>query len=86
MKVRVQISSILYRGRETTEFYVFGRRISLRNEDFKFGKKNTIIIEKSLAEKNRMRWKLLFHFPPYIQPVYNQTCIDELKFRTTQGS
>ena len=74
MKVRVQVSSIIYRGRETTEFYVFGRRISLRNEDFKFGKKNTIIIEKSL------------HFPPYIQPVYNQTCIDELKFRTTQGS
>lgn len=51
MKVRVKISSILYRGRETTEFYVFGRRVSLRNEDFKFGKKNTIIIEKSLAEK-----------------------------------
>ena len=85
MKVRVQVSSIIYRGRETTEFYVFGRRISLRNEDFKFGKKNTII-EKSLAVKNRMRWKLLFHLPPYIQPVYNQTCIDELKFRTTQGS
>ena len=38
MKVRVQVSSIIYRGRETTEFYVFGRRISLRNEDFKFGK------------------------------------------------
>ena len=56
MKVRVQVSSIIYRGRETTEFYVFGRRISLRNEDFKFGKKNTIIIEKSLAEKNRMKY------------------------------
>lgn len=62
MKVRVQISSILYRGRETTEFYVFGRRVSLRNEDFKFGKKNTIIIEKSLAEKKSYALETIITF------------------------
>ena len=52
MKVRVQVSSIIYRGRETTEFYVFGRRISLRNEDFKFGKKTLLL------SKNRWRKRI----------------------------
>lgn len=63
MKVRVQVSSIIYRGRETTEFYVFGRRISLRNEDFKFGKKNTIIIEKIAGGKESNALETVISFP-----------------------
>ena len=77
MKVRVKITSILNRNSETTSFLVFGKRVVLRNSDFKFGKKNSIILE--------LRWKLLFHFPPRITPIFNQACIDELRFGSEEG-
>jgi len=85
MKERVKITSILNRNSETTTFLVFGRRVVLRNSDFKFGKKSSIIIERDIAARNGLRWKLLFHFPPRIAPIFNQSCIDELRFGSEEG-
>ncbi len=81
MKVRVMFLSVLSVGEYSVKFLIDGRPVYLRKNDFKFGKKNSIILEREIADKNRLKWKLLFHIPPRIEPVYGQVCIDELRFR-----
>lgn len=80
MKVRVKIDKLLKSKENFTEFLISGQKVVLSNSEFKHGKRNSIIVEHKLASKNNLRWKLLFHFPPYIHPVPNQKSINELKF------
>lgn len=81
MKVRVMFLSILSIGEYSVEFLIDGRSVRLRKNDFKYGKKNSIILEREIADEKGLKWKLLFHIPPHIEPVYGQSCIDELLFR-----
>ena len=80
MKVRVKIDKLLKSKENFTEFLISGQKVAFSNSEFKPGKRNSIIVEHKLASKNNLRWKLLFHFPPYILPVPNQKSINELKF------
>lgn len=85
MKVRVCYSQIVSSNEKFSVFLVGGKRVELSNDSFKSGARNSVILEKSVAEKLGIRWKLLFHIPPKISPVYNQVCIDELRFNSTVG-
>lgn len=80
MKVRVKIDKVLNSKEKFTEFLISGRKVALFNSEFKLGKRNSIIVERNFASENNLRWKLLFHFPPYIRPIPNQESINELKF------
>lgn len=79
MKVRVRIDGILEHGESSTLFLICGQKIVLNNSEFKKGKRNSIIVDRRLATEKQLRWKLMFHFPPYIKPIPNQVCIDELR-------
>ncbi len=82
MKVRVMFLAILSVGEYYAEFLMDGgRTVRLRKDDFKYGKKNSIIVDREIADEKKLKWKLLFHIPPRIEPVYGQLCIDELIFR-----
>ncbi len=85
MKVRVLFDAILEEFEDCVIFLISEKRVALRKESFKRGKRKSIILDLELAKKNRLRWKLLFHIPPYIKPEYNQVCIDELRFGSEEG-
>ena len=80
MKVRVRIEEVLEVGDFMTDLLIDGKKVSIGNGNFKFGKRNmSIIVERNMARRMGLPWKLLFHFPPYIMPHPNQSCIDELR-------
>lgn len=85
MKVRAWYSKIERSDENSSVLLVGGKRVELPNDAFKTGARNSVILEKSIAEKHGLRWKLLFHIPPKIAPVYNQICIDELRIKPTVG-
>ncbi len=85
MKVRVRYDRILKEDKNSVTFMVSNAKVMLPKDSFKYGSRNSIILDRLLATQKNLRWKLLFHIPPYIKPVYNQECIDELKFRSMQG-
>ncbi|PWM33183.1 MAG: hypothetical protein DBX55_00225 [Verrucomicrobia bacterium] len=85
MKVRVLFDAILEEFEDCVIFLISDKKVALGRGSFKRGKRNSIIVDLELAKKNRLRWKLLFHIPPYIEPEYNQACIDELRFGPEEG-
>lgn len=62
MKVRVWYSQIERSDENSSVLLVGGKRVELPNDAFKTGARNSVILEKSIAEKHGLRWKLLFTF------------------------
>ncbi len=85
MKVRVKFDYLIGENKDSTAFLISERKIILKKDSFKMGRRKSIIVEQSLATAHNLRWKLLLHIPPAIQPTYNQECIDELRFRPEEG-
>ncbi len=85
MKVRVRYDYLIGENRDSTAFLISGRKIIIKKDSFKIGRKKSIIVEQSLAKEHNLRWKLLLHIPPIIRPIFNQECIDELRCRPEEG-
>ncbi len=85
MKVRVRHEGIVEETGKDVVFAISGKKVKINRDFFKHGKFNSIILERAIADKNRLKWKLLFHIPPKIKPIYNQTSIYELRVKATNG-
>ncbi len=80
MNVSVRFNKILDSCDEYVVFLIYNRKIILMKGDFSITKNNTITLDHKLAKLHKLKWKLLYHIPNYIEPKYNQVCIDELRY------
>ena len=85
MKVRVKYDYMIGENKDSVAFLFSERKVILKKDSFKFGRKKSLILEQCIATENNLRWKLLLHIPPVIQPTFNQECIDELRFRPEES-
>ncbi len=80
MNVSVKFEKILETYDDYVSFAAYGKKFILKKNDFKMGTNRTIIVDYKVAKLHHLKWKLKYHIPAPIEPVYNQVCIDELRY------